>query len=310
MKVIFNFNIVCYVFMVLEDAPNPTSLSHMSAIARFSSIPPLVVSTDAQRVQRKRKKARDLPVALIGSVTLHVVMAAVAINVAAKQPAEQTPMVATYEVFHLETTPVIEARPVLAPAPKAEPQAPPPKPHVLGAPARAVAEETTTDARPSEAAPMGDTPGDDSVYDDAGGGEVVAVDAADGQESPFAVRPGSGSGPGIGRAVRKGSSKIKPAVYSMSGVDTPPTVLSSARPSYPRSAERRRIEGWARVALLINAHGRVSQARVLSTRGHKAFGDAVLASIKSWQFQPATLSGQAVAVWATRTINFKMPRRR
>lgn len=280
----------------------------MSAIAHFTSVPPLVVSTG---VRRKRKRVRNVPLALIGSVTLHVVVAAAAVNVAASQPAKLPPVAAAYEVALLETTPVLEARPVTKPAPEA--QAPALKPRIVGAPVRPLAQRPTPDSLPSQAAPTNDAPGDASAYDDAGGGEVVAIDAidaTDGQGSSFAVRTGSGTGRGIGRAVREGSSKAKPAVYSIGGVDTPPTVVASARPSYPRSAERRRIEGWARVALLIDVHGRVSQARVLSTRGHKAFGDAVLASIKSWQFHPATVSGQAVAVWATRTINFKMPRRR
>jgi protein TonB len=128
------------------------------------------------------------------------------------------------------------------------------------------------------------------------------------QASSYSVGGGSGTGHGIGKRARK-AQPASPSVYQVSGVDTPPSVLSSARPNYPRSAERRRIEGWARVALLIDASGRVSQARVLSIRGHKAFGDAVLASIKSWRFNPATVAGQAVAVWATRTVNFTIPRR-
>jgi len=95
----------------------------------------------------------------------------------------------------------------------------------------------------------------------------------------------------------------------MSEVDHKARALSTARPAYPRAAERTRSEGVVRLRLLIDASGSVAAATVVSATGHPSLRSAAVRAAKSWRFSPAHHQGRAVAAWATQSLTFKLARR-
>lgn len=92
-------------------------------------------------------------------------------------------------------------------------------------------------------------------------------------------------------------------------VDEPPRELaSSAKPIYPRAAQRRRIQGRVTIELLIDERGRVTAQR--GARGEPLLVEAVVAILPKLRFAPARNGGQAVPVWGRKTFRFELPRRR
>jgi protein TonB len=95
-------------------------------------------------------------------------------------------------------------------------------------------------------------------------------------------------------------------VMTESTVDVPPVPSRRTAPSYPARARRDGVEGEVRLSLLIDAGGRVTQARVLDARPPGVFDDAALAAVRSWQFQPARYKGRPVKTWAQQRVAFQL----
>jgi TonB family protein len=68
----------------------------------------------------------------------------------------------------------------------------------------------------------------------------------------------------------------------------------SVNPVYPPLARDARIWGTVLVDAVIDEHGNVVQARVLS--GHPLLIDAALKAVLQWKYEPTTLNGQPVSV--------------
>ena len=75
--------------------------------------------------------------------------------------------------------------------------------------------------------------------------------------------------------------------------DKPPMLLSGAAPIYPSAALRAGIEGRAIVAFDIDASGTPVNL-VLESATAPEFGEAAVAAIRAWRFQPAVLRGESV----------------
>lgn len=92
------------------------------------------------------------------------------------------------------------------------------------------------------------------------------------------------------------------------GVDEPPRELvGNAKPRYPATARERRQEGLVELRIEIDEAGRVREALALEVEGPDSFRQAVLRAARSWRFEPAIHDGAPVAVFAVRTIHFKLP---
>jgi TonB family protein len=78
-------------------------------------------------------------------------------------------------------------------------------------------------------------------------------------------------------------------------VDAPAFVREWTPAKYPPEALREKIRGRATVRIIVDAHGGVTEARVLSA-GDPRFGEAALTAVRTWKFSPATESQKPVAM--------------
>lgn len=95
-------------------------------------------------------------------------------------------------------------------------------------------------------------------------------------------------------------------VMTESTVDVAPQPSKRVAPVYPARARRDGVEGEVRLSLLIDATGRVAEARVLDSRPPGVFDNAALAAVRSWQFQPARYKGRPVKTWAQQRVAFQL----
>jgi protein TonB len=78
----------------------------------------------------------------------------------------------------------------------------------------------------------------------------------------------------------------------------------SVNPVYPPLARDARIWGTVVVDAVIDEHGNVVQARVLS--GHPLLIDAALKAVLRWKYEPTILSGQPVSVALQVQVHFNL----
>lgn len=83
------------------------------------------------------------------------------------------------------------------------------------------------------------------------------------------------------------------------------TVTRSAAPAYPTRAARRREAGWVELAFVVNAEGRVENARVLDASA-VIFERAALDAINRWRFEPERAFGRPVPVEAAMRFTFEL----
>src|SRR5712672_4306450 len=84
----------------------------------------------------------------------------------------------------------------------------------------------------------------------------------------------------------------------------PPRQTYSADPVYPPLARESHIWGTVVVDAVIDEHGNVVQARVVS--GHPLLMDAALKAVLLWKYEPTTLNGQPVSVELQVQVHFKL----
>jgi protein TonB len=84
----------------------------------------------------------------------------------------------------------------------------------------------------------------------------------------------------------------------------PPRQTYSADPVYPPLARETHIWGAVVVDAVIDEHGNVVQARVVS--GHPFLMDAALKAVLLWKYEPTTLNGQPVSVELQVQVHFKL----
>jgi periplasmic protein TonB len=78
------------------------------------------------------------------------------------------------------------------------------------------------------------------------------------------------------------------------------------RPRYPDSARRQGIEGEALLRFQVLTDGHVAQVTVARSAGHVDLDRAAIEAVKAWLFEPARRGQEAVAVWVTLPVRFKL----
>jgi protein TonB len=86
--------------------------------------------------------------------------------------------------------------------------------------------------------------------------------------------------------------------------DQPPRAIKITRPEYPQEAFVKKIEGTVVLEILIDASGRVVQARVLHSI--PALDDAARRTVLQWIFSPALKHGRPVATVAQAPVTFRI----
>lgn len=87
-------------------------------------------------------------------------------------------------------------------------------------------------------------------------------------------------------------------------VSTPATIISKTMPAYPEEARKQGIEAVVVVKLIIDEAGRLEDVKI--AKGHPLFDDVVLAAIRTWTFEPATLEGKPVRMAKLVKIPFRL----
>lgn len=92
----------------------------------------------------------------------------------------------------------------------------------------------------------------------------------------------------------------------MGDVDVPPQPLTTPQPPFPAGAEERGLEAEVSLSLIIEADGRVSEARATCQACDPGFLRVTRDTARTWRFAPAKLHGQPVRVQVTQRIHFEL----
>lgn len=83
-------------------------------------------------------------------------------------------------------------------------------------------------------------------------------------------------------------------IHRVSSV-TPPVLVKEVKPEYPESVIEMRVEGIVLAELIVDAAGKVCDARIVSGVIPEV-DEPILEAVRQWEFRPAELDGKAVAV--------------
>ncbi|MEM7584367.1 MAG: TonB family protein [Acidobacteriota bacterium] len=94
-------------------------------------------------------------------------------------------------------------------------------------------------------------------------------------------------------------------VLQVGGGVVGPEKIFSPQPRYSEDARRGRIQGVVILEAIIDAMGNVSQVKALKPLP-LGLTESAIETVKQWQFKPATLEGEPVAVYLNLLINFSL----
>src|SRR5215216_3768045 len=95
------------------------------------------------------------------------------------------------------------------------------------------------------------------------------------------------------------------AAAQIPGADASPKLLKSVEPAMPREAIIRELEGEVVAELSVEADGRVSTVRIL-TSSHELLSNAVVDAMLQWVFSPLMWNGAATGFVVRQTYVFKL----
>ena len=94
-------------------------------------------------------------------------------------------------------------------------------------------------------------------------------------------------------------------IHRIGGDVTPPQILVKNEPTYTEAARDAKIQGAVLLNVVIEANGRIEEVSV--ERGLDPDLDAnAISAVRTWEFAPAQLNGEPVAVSARIEVNFRL----
>jgi protein TonB len=168
-----------------------------------------------------------------------------------------------------------------------------PKPAPVAAAAPAAAPMVAPKEVPKKAAPESDT-------------AVTAIQTAVGGT-------GDGSGSAVGSADSDGEESAAPVVAKAGSsgpvnlpedAEPPEPSEDNAQPEYPEAARATGQEARVVLKIVVEKDGRVGRVQVL--KGEEPFVSAALSVVKTWTYSPATMDGEALAVFKIVNITFAL----
>lgn len=126
---------------------------------------------------------------------------------------------------------------------------------------------------------------------------------------PFEVSPRLPAGPGTLELQLFDMSALNmgPAgVFEAGDLDRQLLVLARMPPVYPLNARRAGIQGRVNVRFIVNEQGRVENVSVREADPPGVFEQSVIRCVSGWRFQPGTVDGRPVKVWAETTLHFEL----
>ncbi|HXM43880.1 MAG TPA: TonB family protein [Bryobacteraceae bacterium] len=110
-------------------------------------------------------------------------------------------------------------------------------------------------------------------------------------------------------AIQKANAGPLPArpadVSRVGGGVTAPSVVKKTEPEYSEEARVARLQGTVVVQLVIGTDGRVRDPRIVRGLG-LGLDENAIEAINQWQFKPGQKNGDAVKVWATIEVNYRL----
>lgn len=85
-----------------------------------------------------------------------------------------------------------------------------------------------------------------------------------------------------------------------------PRFAATFQPDYPASEQRREVEGYAKVRVLIGVDGRVKAVEQISSDSPGFFEETRRRALAKWRFKPATRGGVAEESWKVMTVHFQI----
>jgi len=82
-------------------------------------------------------------------------------------------------------------------------------------------------------------------------------------------------------------------------------IINMVEPGYPPDALEMGLEGSVVVEVYVNEEGRVAEAWVRSSYGHKSFEDSSLVAIRRFVFKPSVRDEDPIPFWISFLVNFK-----
>lgn len=93
--------------------------------------------------------------------------------------------------------------------------------------------------------------------------------------------------------------------FSLSDLEKQPEVMASVAPVYPAAMRKAKIEGSVTLIFVLNADGRVEDARV-DRSSRPEFEKPALDAVRKWKFKPGMKDGEAVSTYMKLPIRFRI----
>ena len=94
--------------------------------------------------------------------------------------------------------------------------------------------------------------------------------------------------------------------FAVGQLDGPLTTLTRIPPVYPVQARRRGVEGWVKVAFIVDEAGRVGNISILESEPKGLFDRSVERCVSGWRFKPGTVEGMPVKAQVETVIRFEL----
>lgn len=96
-----------------------------------------------------------------------------------------------------------------------------------------------------------------------------------------------------------------PALHDLSDLDKMPTPIKRVQPVYPAELKASRKTGEAVISFVVDVDGSVKNLRVEKAT-EPAFGEAALAAVAAWEFEPGRKNGTPVACQLSLPLRFTL----
>jgi len=113
---------------------------------------------------------------------------------------------------------------------------------------------------------------------------------------------GSGSGPGFGPGEGGGTGG---GIFRMGSGATPPRAIYSPEPEFSEEARKAKYQGVCTLGVVVDAQGRPTNIRVLSSLG-MGLDEKAIAAVKTWRFEPAMKDGHPVRFEIAVEVDFHL----
>jgi len=113
--------------------------------------------------------------------------------------------------------------------------------------------------------------------------------------------------PAMGQGAASRPPPVPPSAPSVPAT-VPPRYKHRPPPVYPRLARKLGYQGTVLVEALVEASGRVGDARLARSSGHAVLDRSALKVVGDWTFEPARQGDEPVSMWVKVPIRFELAR--